>query len=68
MFDSDDLGLPTHYIFRTSILSGKLGKDSCRFTKSSVSKLEFLKFCASRVTMVAPREGGCLKAMFGRYL
>jgi hypothetical protein len=68
MFDSDDLGLHVHYILQTSTLSGKLGKDSCRFTKSYVSKFEFLKFRALSFTMDAPMEGGCLRAMFGKYL
>jgi hypothetical protein len=46
---------------------GKLGKDGCRFTKSFIFTLEFPKFCASSITKVAPREGGCMRVMFRGY-
>jgi hypothetical protein len=66
MFISDDLGSPIHYL-QTSIVIGKLGKDGCRFTKSSVFTLEFLKFCVSSITEITPREGGCMRATFRGY-
>jgi hypothetical protein len=66
MFVNEDMGSPTHYL-RTSIVIGKLGKNGCRFTKSCVYALEFLKFHVSSITKVTPREGGCMKVTFKGY-
>jgi hypothetical protein len=67
MFVSDNLGSPIHYL-QTSIVIGKLGKDGCRFTKSYVFMLEILKFYASNIKGVSPKEGGCMKAAFRGYM
>jgi hypothetical protein len=67
MFVNDDLGSPIHYL-QTSIVIGKLGKDGCRFTKSYVSTLEFLKFYASNIIEVSPKEGGYMRVTFRGYL